>query len=114
MANSKNMKPEDLIQGVNLKKHPLALQVAKECCWIVEKLEKHREGIADQPMVMPYDNGGGQKGIRKNPAYEIYNSTLSQLNSLVRTLDDMLADAKVEKSSSKLAELRKLSKEKLK
>lgn len=47
------------------------------------KLAETREALADQEVVMPYDNGGGQSGIRANPAFGEYE----KLNaSYLRTL----------------------------
>ena len=49
-----------------------------------EKLKESREAMQNMPIVMPYDNGGGQKGIRQNPAYPAYEK-------LMKTYLDTLA-----------------------
>ena len=56
---------------------------------------------------MPYDNGGGQKGIRKNPLYDGYNSLFASFSKGLGQLDAMLAEVKTDTGGkSKLAELR--------
>lgn len=42
--------------------------------WQAKRLEESREQIRNAPIVMAYDNGGGQTGIRKNPMYDAYES----------------------------------------
>jgi len=38
------------------------------------KLDDAREKIASSSVVIPYDNGGGQSGIRENPLYKGYEA----------------------------------------
>lgn len=38
------------------------------------KLDDAREKIGTSSVVIPYDNGGGQKGIRENPIFKGYES----------------------------------------
>ena len=38
------------------------------------KLDESRQLIRDEGITVPYDNGGGQKGIRENPAFKAYVS----------------------------------------
>lgn len=56
--------------------------------WMKEKLEEARDEIGDESMVIPYDNGGNQKGIRENPLYKAYESLWkSYMNGMERILD---------------------------
>lgn len=63
--------------------------------WLEEKIEQGRQLISSSAIVMPYDNGGGQTGIRKNPAFEAihrmtasYNATLKCIEDVIRTYSD--------------------------
>lgn len=38
------------------------------------KLEEAREEICDEGIAVPYDNGGGQKGMRENPLFKGYEN----------------------------------------
>ena len=40
------------------------------------KLEETRAALVDADIVIPYDNGGGQSGIRRNPAFDAYEALL--------------------------------------
>lgn len=42
--------------------------------WMKAKLIETREMIANTAVAIPYDNGGGQVGIRENPLFKGYHS----------------------------------------
>lgn len=56
------------------------------------KLEQTIDMIADQDLSITYDNGGGQKGIRENPAYRAYvslwKSYLSGIEKVISAIPD--------------------------
>ena len=48
-----------------------------------DRLVEEGNKIPDEPIIIDYDNGGGQNGIRENPFYPAYEKLLS---SYVKTL----------------------------
>lgn len=52
------------------------------------KLEESRAGLECEPLVIPYDHGGGQSGMRKNPAFDAYEAMLKSFCQVVRTLKE--------------------------
>ena len=48
-----------------------------------DRLIEEGNKIPDEPIIIDYDNGGGQNGIRENPFYPAYEKLLS---SYVKTL----------------------------
>ena len=42
--------------------------------WMRAHLNKAREEIGEESLTVEYDNGGGQSGIRENPAFRAYES----------------------------------------
>ena len=54
------------------------------------KLEQTVSRIADEDLSIPFDNGGGQTGVRENPAYRSYvslwKSYLSGIEKLISAL----------------------------
>lgn len=42
--------------------------------WMKVKLDQAREKIKNSAVAIPYDNGGGQTGIRENPAFKGYEA----------------------------------------
>lgn len=63
---------------------------AAELCEQLEfmrlKLIEARQNMADMPTVIAYDNGGGQRGIRKNPAFDAYSQLM---RTYTRTLAEL-------------------------
>lgn len=45
-----------------------------EAAWTEQRLADARRFIGTTEIVVPYDNGGGQMGVRRNPAYDGYNA----------------------------------------
>ena len=67
------------------------------------KLAETRKGIAKQQVVIPYDNGGGQMGIRLNPAFTGYEALLKSYSATMRELRE-LVDKYAEKADAAQAE----------
>lgn len=58
--------------------------------WQRGKLDEARESIRGSGVAIPYDNGGGQKGIRENPIFKGYHalwkSYMSGMNAIMASL----------------------------
>lgn len=67
-----------------------ARELAENVLWMEQKLANAREVIGKSSVAIPYDNGGGQKGIRKNPAFDGYNSLMSSYTKALKQLCEML------------------------
>lgn len=67
-----------------------ARELAENVLWMEAKLEDARRVIGKSSIAIPYDNGGGQKGIRKNPAFDGYNSLMSSYTKALKQLCEML------------------------
>lgn len=87
------MTVDELLSGIDLAKHPGARSIAENACWMEQRLAESREAIRTAPIVMPYDNGGGQTGIRKNPMYDAYEALLASYIKAVSQLDAMVDSA---------------------
>lgn len=62
-----------------------AIALAQNVLFMADKLNETRQNAADMPIVIAYDNGGGQKGIRKNPVFEAYSQLFnSYLKGLIQ------------------------------
>lgn len=56
--------------------------------WLEQKMDQGRSLIASSAIVIPYDNGGGQKGVRKNPAFEAIHRMTASYNACLKTIVD--------------------------
>lgn len=73
-----------------------AVELAKNVLWMELKLADARKAIGKSSVAIPYDNGGGQRGIRKNPAFDGYNSLMSSYTKALKQLCEMLGVQEVE------------------
>lgn len=64
-----------------------AVELAENVFFMEGKLVETRKGLANQQVVIAYDNGGGQRGIRKNPIFEGYNQLMANYR---KTLDQLI------------------------
>lgn len=60
--------------GVSNKRRELLEPIIVNTAWMKAKLDDSREAIKNSQIVISYDNGGGQKGIRENPLFKGYES----------------------------------------
>lgn len=88
-------KPAAITENVDKSRHPHAADLEAEVVFMADQLRSMRELITNKKMlpVIPYDNGGGQKGIRKNPVFETYSQLANTFLRYMEALDDVLADA---------------------
>lgn len=76
LAEEENNRILDLLNESGMKEARIeALRpVIENVAWMKVKLDDTREKIKTSSVVVPYDNGGGQTGIRENPLYKGYES----------------------------------------
>ena len=103
----------ELVAGVHTL-HDEALELAESVLFMADKLKEARKAMANEPLIIEYDNGGGQTGIRENPHYTAfeklmgtYTKSLDQLTKIIE------AGTSVKKPSSIMAELTTIAGRKL-
>lgn len=103
----------DLVAGVhNL--HDEALELAESVLFMADKLKESREAMKNEPLVIDYDNGGGQKGIRENPHYVAFEHLMTTYTKSLRQLEEIIEKgAPARKSSGIMAELTSIAGRKL-
>ena len=81
--------------GINDEKIESLMPVFENVCWMQVKLEDARKDISEDGVTMEYDNGGGQSGIRENPAFRAYETLWkSYCSGLQILLSELPEDAK--------------------
>ena len=58
--------------GVSNAKLEALKEIIINTAWMKAKLDATRDQIRESSVAIPYDNGGGQKGIRENPLFKGY------------------------------------------
>lgn len=78
--------------------------LAENVLFMRSKLAETRKGIAGQQVLIPYDNGGGQRGIRENPAFKGYESLLKSYSAADRELREIIAKYTCDEAEKKREE----------
>lgn len=82
-------KARELCAGVHTL-HDEALELAESVLFMANKLAESRKILKNEPLVIEYDNGGGQTGIRENPHYTAYEHLLTSYNKALRQLTEII------------------------
>lgn len=76
--------------GLDDKKSDMLAPVVDNVAWMYAKLIDAREQIKGSSVCIPYDNGGGQKGIRENPLFKGYESLFKSYMAGLKVIMDNL------------------------
>lgn len=76
--------------------------VIDNTAWMKAKLDETRETIRNTSVAIPYDNGGGQTGIRENPLFKGYESLWKSYMSGMNVIMAQLPQTVVEKEAEKI------------
>ena len=83
--------------GVSTSRMKMLEPVIENVAWMKIKLDQAREKIKNSGIVMPYDNGGGQTGIRENPAFKgyeaLWKSYMAGMSKLLETMPPEVIEA---------------------
>lgn len=94
-------KAEALVSGVHTL-HDESLELAESVLFMAKKLEESRNAMKNEPLVIVYDNGGGQSGIRENPHYTAFEHLLSAYNKSIRQLMEIVEKGSPSRKSSSI------------
>ena len=91
--------------GVDNKKILLLSPVIENTAWMRIKLDHAREKISVSGVAVPYDNGGGQTGIRENPAFKGYEALWkSYMAGMTKILDSLPVEVQEEAKNVEVVE----------
>jgi hypothetical protein len=82
--------------GISDKRMQMLEPIILNTAWMKAKLDDAREAIKNSQIVIKYDNGGGQKGIRENPLFKGYESLWKSYMQGMNRILDCLPDEVVE------------------
>ena len=72
------------------KKVGLMHDTIQNVAWMKVKLDDTRDTIRHTDVAIPYDNGGGQKGVRENPLFKGYESLWKSYMAGMKVIMDLL------------------------
>lgn len=93
-------------------KRDLLIPVIDNLAWQREKLAEAMRQMAKETLTVEYDNGGGQKGIRKNPIFDGYISLwkayLAGIDRVAAVLPDDLKNEAIPSGITVLDKVKKM------
>lgn len=76
--------------GISERRMQTLAPIIENVSWMRAKLDDSRQLIKNSNIVVPYNNGGGQKGIRENPAFKGYEALWkAYMQGMNRILDTL-------------------------
>lgn len=75
--------------GLDAATFDLVRPLVIEAAWTEQRLADARRLIGTSDIVVPYDNGGGQEGVRRNPAYDGYSALAKTYVAYLKQLETM-------------------------
>lgn len=84
--------------GISEKRQKLLEPIILNTAWMKAKLDDAREAIKNSQIVISYDNGGGQKGIRENPLFKGYESLWRSYMAGMGKILDSLPQEQIEQA----------------
>ena len=82
--------------GISDKRMSLLQPVIQNTAWMKAKLDDAREAIKNSNIVIAYDNGGNQKGIRINPLFTGYENLWKSYIAGMNKIFDCLPAEQIE------------------
>lgn len=83
--------------------------IISNTAWMKAKLDDARDAIKSSNVAIPYDNGGGQKGIRENPLFKGYESLwksyLAGMAKILEALPSSVVEEEKEQQSQSVLQL---------
>jgi hypothetical protein len=74
--------------------------VIENTAWMKAKLDETRDLIRNSGVAIPYDNGGGQTGIRENPLFKgyinLWKSYMAGMNVIMAALPHEVVEREAE------------------
>ncbi len=89
-ANKEEKRIRAALVGMAPEKKGLLNDTIKNAAWMKVQLERARETIAAEPIVVEYDNGGGQSGLREHPAYKAYEALFKSYMLAINKLSEAM------------------------
>lgn len=101
LAKEENNRILDILtdSGVKQSRIDSLRSIIENVAWMKIKLDAARDAIKNSNVVIPYDNGGGQKGLRENPMYKGYESLwksyMSGMDKILSCLPQPVAETEI-------------------
>lgn len=102
---------EQLVAGYDGPLRSQVIELAENVVFMAHKLKETRESMGKTPLIVRYDNGGGQSGYRENPVFKAYNQLMADYRKSMQQLTDLVQTYGTQVSSDESTPLFRILKE---
>lgn len=85
---------KDICKNVDPRIKPQVITLYKQVKFLEKKLKETEPAMKEATIVIPYDNGGGQTGIRENPVFPAYVKVLAAYEKALSELREYIGEEK--------------------
>lgn len=89
--------------GISDRRMKILKPIISNTAWMKAKLDDAMEAIKNSNIVIAYDNGGGQKGIRENPLFKgyeaLWKSYMLGMNKILDSLPPEVVQTEITEES---------------
>lgn len=86
---SQGTRVKRMLYRISEEKLTEATKLAEELIYMEDKLDNAKQLIGSTGVAITYNNGGGQSGVRENPALTAYQKLMKTYLATQARLDDM-------------------------
>lgn len=86
------MIPKKVVKDVDERIRPQVEVLVKQLQIMSKKLKSEAAKMPDQNLIVEYDNGGGQQGIRENPFFPSYEKLLASYIKGLMAVKELIGD----------------------
>lgn len=95
-TNTMKRKIKKILETLPEDQRFIANEIASNFIFLSVRITELRETMDREEMVIRYDNGGGQTGLRENPSIAVYNKLVTRHADLCMKLAKLLPDGSEE------------------
>ena len=86
------MNASEICKNIDIRIRPQAEILTLQVLSMADKLEEARQRMPIEELIVEYDNGGGQSGVRENPYYPAYEKLLASFVKSLTALQTMIGN----------------------
>ena len=87
-----HMNASEICKNIDIRIRPQAEILTLQVLSMADKLEEARQRMPIEELIVEYDNGGGQSGVRENPYYPAYEKLLASFVKSLTALQAMIGN----------------------
>ena len=92
----------EIFKDIDSNKYNFVMTLIDRLAWLNVSVKEIEKSIDEKGTTIPYDNGGGQKGIRDNPDVKTHIQYTRNISTITKQLVDLVPPSQ---KKSKLDEL---------